>query len=363
MDGVTRIVLHLDMDSFFASVETREHPELSGKAVIVGADPKEGKGRGVVSTSSYEARKCGVYSAMPISRAYQLCPDGVFIRPHFRLYEEASRAVMEILRQYSDQVEQVSIDEAYLDLSSLNSFDSALKVAEKIKSEIKEREGLSCSVGIAPGRIIAKIATDSSKPDGLTVVTPELAPGFLSPLLVEKIPGVGKKTGTILHGIGIFTIGDLAKADIQQLISKFGRSAIGLQKLARGVDESRVKEYQGSRSVSREITFDEDTADLQILLQMLEDLSRDLSRVVTEEKIAFRTVTIKIRYHDFSTRTKARSTDIHHRDLNTIMTLSRELFSELFSGEKVRLLGLRLSSLKVEDAAQKQIHEFLDPEN
>ncbi len=363
MAEMTRIILHVDMDSFFASVEIREHPELEGKPVIVGADPKEGKGRGVVSTSSYEARKFGVHSAMPISRAYQLCPDAAFITPHFELYEEASRAVMEILRHYSDQVEQVSIDEAYLDLSSLESFDSARRVAERIKSEIKEREGLSCSIGIAPGRIIAKIATDSEKPDGLTVVTPELAASFLSPLQVEKIPGIGKKTGSILHSIGIFTIGDLARADIQQLIGKFGRSVIGLQKLARGGDESGVREFQGNRSISREITFAEDTADPQVLLQTLEDLSIDLFSVITEEKIAFKTVTVKIRYHDFSKRTKSRSTELHQTELRSIMSVSRELFIELYSGEKVRLLGLRLSSLRGEDAAQKQIHEFLNDES
>jgi len=363
MAGMTRIILHADMDSFFASVEIREHPELRGKPVIVGADPKEGKGRGVVSTSSYEARKFGVHSAMPISRAYQLCPDAAFIRPHFKLYEEASRAVMEILRQYCDQVEQVSIDEAYLDLSSLESFDSARRMGEKIKSEIREREGLSCSIGIAPGRIIAKIATDSAKPDGLTVVNPEMAASFLSPLPVEKIPGIGKKTGSILHNIGIFTIGDLARADIQKLIGKFGRSAIGLQKLARGGDESGVREFQGNRSISREITFADDIADPQVLLQTLEDLSHDLFSVITDEKIAFKTVTVKIRCHDFFTRTKARSTELHHTDLRAIISLSRELFIELYSGEKVRLLGLRLSSLRGEDAAQKQIHEFLTDDN
>jgi DNA polymerase IV (DinB-like DNA polymerase) len=360
MTGMAMIILHLDMDSFFASVEVRENPGLAGKPVIVGADPKKGKGRGVVSTASYEARKCGVHSAMPISRAYHLCPDAVFIRPHFSLYEDASRAVMRILRQFGDKVEQVSIDEAYLDLSNLGSFAAAREVAEKIKSEIKEREGLSCSIGIAPGRGIAKIATDSSKPDGLTVVTPETAPGFLSPLPVEKIPGIGKKTASVLHTMGIFTIGDLAKADIQALISTFGRSAIGLQELAKGHDESRVRESPANRSISREITFEEDVADPQVLLGVLEDLSRDLSMELSQEKLAFRTVTVKIRYQDFRTRTRARSIALHQRDPAAVWDLARGLFGELFSGDKVRLLGLRLSSLKSEEAAQKQIYEFLD---
>jgi DNA polymerase IV (DinB-like DNA polymerase) len=360
MADTPRIILHVDMDSFFASVEVREHSELAGKPVIVGADPREGKGRGVVSTSSYEARKLGVHSAMPISRAYQLCPGAVFITPHFQLYEHASRAVMQILRQYTDRVEQVSIDEAYLDLTELGSFESARNVAEKIKSEIIQKEGLTCSIGIASGRVIAKIATDSSKPDGLTIVTPERAPGFLSPLSVEKIPGIGKKTSQVLHEMGVFTIGDLAGADIQQLIGRFGRSVVGLQNLARGGDESGLSEFQKSRSISREITFDEDTADMRALLEALEGFSRELFQTITDERLAFRTITVKIRYHDFFTRTKARSLDLYHTDLRTIRDISRGLFIELYNGKKVRLLGLRLSSLKGEDSNQKRIDEFLD---
>jgi DNA polymerase IV (DinB-like DNA polymerase) len=348
------------MDSFFASVEVREHPELAGRPVIVGADPREGKGRGVVSTSSYEARKYGVHSAMPISRAYQLCPEGVFIQPHFTLYRQASRAVMKILSRYADRVEQVSIDEAYLDQSPLGSFEAARRVAEEIKAEIRQKEELTCSIGIASGRVIAKIAAGSAKPDGLTVVPPEAAAAFLSPLPVEKIPGIGTKTARILHGMGLYTIGDLAGADVQVLIGRFRRSVVGLQKLARGGDESGLREFQESRSVSREVTFEQDTRDQAVLLATLEDLSRDLFAAITEENMAFRTVTVKIRYHDFFTRTKARSTELYHRDPRTILSLSRELFLELYNGEEVRLLGLRLSSLKGDVTGQKKIDEFLD---
>lgn len=359
MADTHRIILHIDMDSFFASVEVREHPELAGRPVIVGADPRGGKGRGVVSTSSYEARKFGVHSAMPISRAYQLCPEGVFIPPHFPLYRQASRAVMQILSRYADRVEQVSIDEAYLDLSGLASFEAARRVAEGVKAEIREKEGLTCSIGIASGRVIAKIAAGSAKPDGLTIVPPDFAAAFLAPLPVEKIPGIGKKTAWILQGMGISTIGDLAGADVQRLIGRFGRSAAGLQRLARGGDESGLREFQESRSVSREVTFGEDTDDMAALLATLEELSRDLFAAITEEKMAFRTVTVKIRYHDFFTRTKARSTELYRRDLRTILSLSRELFTELYNGEKVRLLGLRLSSLKGDETGQKKIDEFL----
>lgn len=360
MTDITPIIFHIDMDSFFASVEVREHPELAGRPVIVGADPREGKGRGVVSTSSYEARKYGVHSAMPISRAYQLCPEGVYLPPHFPLYRQASRAVMQILCRYADRVEQVSIDEAYLDLSALGSFEKARRVAEEIKAVIRKEEGLICSIGVASGRVIAKIAAGAAKPDGLTVVPPESAAAFLSPLPVEKIPGIGKKSARVLHGMGIFTIGDLAGADVQKLIGRFGRSVVGLQRLARGGDESGVREFQESRSVSREVTFDEDTDDEATLLATLEDLSRDLFTAISEEKLSYRTVTVKLRYHDFFTRTKARSTELYRRDQKTILSLSRELFNELYSGEKVRLLGLRLSSLKGEVSGQKKIDEFLD---
>jgi DNA polymerase IV (DinB-like DNA polymerase) len=356
-----RIILHVDMDSFFASVEIREHPELSGKPVIVGADPREGKGRGVVSTCSYEARKFGVHSAMPISRAYQLCPQGTYLSPHFTLYESASRGVMEILSTYSDRVEQVSIDEAYLDLTSLGSFDAARKVGEQIKDEIKKKVGLTCSIGIASGRVIAKIATDTAKPDGLTIVTPENAAAFLSPLPVEKIPGIGRKTKQILHEMGVFTIGDLATVDIQRLIGKFGRTVTGLQKLARGGDESGLSAFHESRSLSREITYEEDTSDMQVLLDTIDNFSRELFRTITREQLLFRTVTVKIRYQDFFTRTKARSTEVFHNDFRTITNLARELFMELYNGENVRLLGLRLSTLRKEEIEQKKIGDYLSP--
>ncbi|NTV00612.1 MAG: DNA polymerase IV, partial [Methanoregulaceae archaeon] len=295
MTDTPHIILHVDMDSFFASVEMRDHPELAGRPVIVGADPREGKGRGVVSTSSYEARKYGVHSGMPISRAYQICPEGVYILPHFPLYRQASQAVMQILSRYADRVEQVSIDEAYLDMSALGSFEKTRRVAEEIRAVMREEEGLTCSIGVSSGRVIAKIAAGAAKPDGLTVVPPESAAAFLSPLPVEKIPGIGKKTARILHGMGIFTIGDLAGTDVQKLIGKFGRSVVGLQILARGGDESRLREFQESRSVSREVTFEEDTNDEATLIATLEDLSRDLFTAISEEKLSYRTVTVKDR--------------------------------------------------------------------
>ncbi|MCA9704042.1 MAG: DNA polymerase IV, partial [Methanolinea sp.] len=218
MTEFQRIILHLDMDSFFASVEIREDPGLSGRPVVVGADPREGRGRGVVSTASYEARRFGIHSGMPISRAFIVCPHAVFIRPHFDKYTQTSARIMEIISECTDRWEQVSIDEAYLDMTHLETYEEAGAVAEELRHTIRERERLTCSVGIAPTKLVAKIASDFKKPDGLTIVRPLEVRDFLSPLPVGRIPGIGRVTGTELENLGIQTIGQLAEYDIQTLL-------------------------------------------------------------------------------------------------------------------------------------------------
>jgi DNA polymerase IV (DinB-like DNA polymerase) len=359
-DSGPRIILHVDMDSFYSSVEVREHPEYMGWPVIVGADPKGGLGRGVVSTCSYEARSFGVHSAMPISHAYQRCPDAIFIQPHFALYTRASQAVMEILKNFSKSFEQVSIDEAYLDLSSTGSYEAAEEKAREIKRKIMQEEALPCSIGIAPGRVLAKIASDYIKPDGLMIVTPRAAASFLEPLPVEKIPGIGKKSSKILHGLGIFTIGQLAAADIQQLIDIFGRSAIFLHNLACGIDQSGIEARRSSRSVSREITFDEDTCDRILLLMTLDTMIEDLVSTLVNEDLRFRTVTIKVRYQGFITRTRARTLEKTSRDLRIVQSIAHQLFLELYNDQPVRLIGLKLSGLQAGDTTQKRIDEYMD---
>lgn len=360
MHQAHRIIFHVDMDSFFASVEVREHPEYTGKPVVVGADPKRGLGRGVVSTCSYEARKFGIHSAMPISHAYQRCPDAVFLRPRFELYEQASRAVMQILRKYSPIFEQVSIDEAYLDMSHLPDFTAARAVAQTIKGEIGEKERLSCSIGIAPGRILAKIASDRSKPDGLLVITPEEAASFLAPLPVEKIPGIGKKSARALHDMGIATIGELGRADIQALIARFGRSAVVIRDLARGIDRTGIRIHGISRSVSRELTYEEDTRDIAVLRETLDGMAEDLAETLSGEGLNAKTVTVKIRYQGFDTRTKSRTFEKPRSDLPAVRTLARQLFSELYDGRLVRLIGLKISVLQSGDRDQTRIEDFFD---
>jgi len=236
-----RVILHVDLDAFFPSVEVREHPELKGKPVIVGADPKEGKGRGVVSSASYEARKFGIKSAMPISRAWKLCPQGAYLRPHFDLYIPASNSIMKILKSHADKFEQGGIDEAYLDISSqVKDFDEASEFAGKLMEEVLDKEKLTCSIGVAPNKMLAKIGSDFKKPYGFTVIREEDAKEFLSTLKVRKIPGVGPKTERRLKDLKIETIGDLAAINPEQLTRLFGVWGSRLHEYASGIEYSEV---------------------------------------------------------------------------------------------------------------------------
>jgi DNA polymerase IV (DinB-like DNA polymerase) len=356
--AVSRIILHLDMDSFYASVEIREHPDLSGKPVVVGADPRGGHGRGVVSTASYEARKFGIHSAMPISQAYRRCPDAIFIPPHFDLYEQTSSRIMEILAVYSERIEQVSIDEAYLDITPLGSFEKAEQAAIRIKGEIMEKEQLTCSIGIGPSKVVAKIASDYKKPDGLTVVRPQEVEAFLFPLPVGRIPGIGKKTAGELHEMGIEDIGDLAHADIQRLRSRFGRWGMVMQKLSYGEDEREVEHRDTARSISRETTFPEDTGEIGIILAVLDDLVKEVHRSMRDEGYMARTVTVKVRYEDFQTRQKARSLDHPVAELRPLHEIARTALLESLGRKKVRLIGVKLSGLKVREKTQRTIGDY-----
>ena len=237
-----RVIFHVDLDAFYASVEQRENPSLRGVALIIGADPKEGKGRGVVVACSYEARKRGLHSGQPISVAYRLCPDGVYLRPNLPLYGQVSSEVMERLKKYADKFEQVSIDEAFLDVTqNCERNGGALELAQRIKADLKEAEDLTCSIGIAPNKSAAKIASDLQKPDGLTKIEPERVKEFLAPLKVSKISGIGKKTERSMNELGIKTIGDLAAYPPKQLYKQFGKSAIWLWGIANGEERGRVR--------------------------------------------------------------------------------------------------------------------------
>lgn len=251
------------MDAFFASVELRERPELAGLPVVVGADPRKGKGRGVVCTCSYEAREYGIHSAMPVSQAYKLCPDASFLPVNIRLYVQVSDNVMEIMKGYAEKFQQYSIDEAFLvPKPEIQSYEEAAVIAMRIKDEIKRQERITCSVGVAPNKIIAKVASKVQKPDGLTVVRPEEVRDFLFPLNVTKIPGIGEKTTEAFKLMGINKVEELANCDIQRLTERFGKMGLWLKQVANGNDDSEVKDWDTAvKSISRSRTFGEDTDD------------------------------------------------------------------------------------------------------
>ncbi len=354
---MARIVMHLDMDAFYVSAERLRNPDLLGKPVIIGADPKEGKGRGVVAACSYEAREKDVRSGMPISRAYRKCPEAVYLRPDFPYYGRVSDEVMRILEGFSSAFEQVSIDEAFLDVSSrAGDFSKAERLARQIKDEVRRQTGLSCSVGVAPNKSMAKIASDMEKPDGLTVVKPEEASSFLNPLPVSKIPGVGKKSRAILAEMGIETIGDLASRSPSDLSRVFGKGAVWLWAVARGVEEMPVEERGEPKSFSAEHTFDKNLDDWEIILDSLKALVDDVHWRIKDDGYLFKTVGIKIRFQDFETHTRDKTLSTYSNERGTIEGVARELFHEFRQlPKKVRLIGVRVSHLKSIEPGQKTL--------
>jgi DNA polymerase IV (archaeal DinB-like DNA polymerase) len=353
-----RIVLHVDMDSFFASVEVREHPKLKGKPVVVGADPKGGSGRGVVSTCSYEARKFGIHSALPVTKAYKLCSECVFLPVRMELYKSVSSNVMQILRGFSEKFEQVSVDEAYLMPIEVSSFDDAVLCAHKIKDEVKEQEGITCSVGIGPNKLIAKIASGFQKPDGLTAVRPEEVQNFLFPLKVSEIPGLGKKTTDVLNAMGINKVEELANYKVQVLSERFGKMGILMKQRANGIDLEEVEEREGVKSISRHITFDEDTDDPEKITKGVEILADSVHGNLMKHRYLFRTITIIVRFEDFTTYTRSKTIPIWTYDINVIKRTAIELLSEFLDRKKLRLVGVGVSKLRGIDEKQTLIVDF-----
>ncbi|MDD1753396.1 MAG: DNA polymerase IV [Methanotrichaceae archaeon] len=346
-----RVILHVDLDAFFPSVEVREHPELKDRPLVVGADPKEGKGRGVVSSASYEARKFGVRSAMPISRAWKLCPHCVYLRPHFDLYIRASNSIMKILKNYADRFEQGGIDEAYLDISNrVNDFAEAKGLAEKIKKEVLERENLTCSIGVGPNKLVAKIASDYKKPYGLTAVEDENVKKFLFPLEVRKLPGVGPKTERRLKRMKIETIKDLATAKPEMLTRLFGFWGTRLHEYANGIDLSQVIEEYEIKSIGREVTFEKDEDNVDLILNVLDELAEEVHKEVIGDAFQFKTITIKVRYQHFDSHTRSKSLLFPTNNLKILENNAKRLIVPFLRGnKKVRLIGIRVSNLIHQD--------------
>ncbi len=343
-----RFIFHLDMDHFYTAVEERENPSIKGNPVVVGSDPKEGKGRGVVSTSNYQARAAGIRSGMPISQAWRLCPKAVYLPPNFPLYIRVSAEIMEVARRYAGKFEQWGIDEAFLDVSDkVKDWAEAEALARQIKQEIKDKTQLTASIGVGPNKLVAKVASDLQKPDGLTVVKEEDAEKFFEPLPVRKLLWVGRKTEAKLKALGVNTIGDLARYDPTALSSMFGVMGVQMHLMAKGLDPSEVEERLGVKSVSHETTFEEDTTDRVAILQALDALCEDVQKEVAEQKLLFKTITVKIRYQGFETHTKSKTLPRLTGRVEDLKKTAHELLLPYLSADrKMRLIGVRVSSLE-----------------
>jgi DNA polymerase-4 len=343
-----RLIMHLDMDAFFASVEQRDHPEYRGRPVVVGAKPG---GRGVVATCSYEARRYGIRSAMPISEAYRRCPSAIYVRPDKRRYAEASRRVMAVLGEISPQVEQVSVDEAYLDITGLERlFGDARQIGEMTRARVRQAVNLGCSVGIGPNRLIAKLASDYQKPDGLTLVMPDEVQGFLDPMPVANLRGVGNKGIRSILRLGIKTIAQLRACSREELILHFGeRFGLSLYRQARGISSSEVGGVQERKSISKEHTFGEDVSDQRLLKEKLRSLASQVARTARREGLKGTTVTLKLRLGGFETHTHQRCSNRPFDDDLTLFNMAWELYRESsYADRPLRLIGVGISHWREE---------------
>ncbi len=358
-----RVIVHVDMDAFFAAVEQLDFPEYRGRPVVVGADPREGSGRGVVSTASYEARAYGIHSAMPISRAYRLCPTAVFARPRGERYCEVSRTVMSVLAGFSPLVEQLSIDEAFLDCTGARRLlGEPREIGESIKRAIRDATGLTSSVGIASCKSVAKIASDINKPDALTICPFGREREFIAPLPVSRLWGAGSKTVDYLKSFGFATIGDIASASMEEMETLLGKWGEHLWLLARGIDPREVECHGQRKSVSEEYTFDSDTSSDPLIEHTLLELADQLARRAREYGVRGRTITLKIRLHGFETHTRSLTLERPARDTFTIRDTALGLYRNFYRREKpVRLIGIRLSNLEHEAGSSSGQLDLFSP--
>jgi len=349
--------LHVDMDAFYASVEQRDQPELRGKPVIVGGSAE---GRGVVCAASYEARKFGVHSAMPTITAHRLCPSGIFLPVRMALYAQIARQIREIFFEFTPLVEPLSLDEAFLDVHGCEPlFGPAPEIARRLKERIKNQTDLVASVGVAPNKFLAKLASDTSKPDGLLVIEEHQALKVLSPLPVGRIWGVGKKAEQKLHKLGIRTIGDLAGTDEDFLVRQFGDSGRSIRLLACGIDERRVISDREAKSISTETTFPRDISDREVLRSCLLDLVEQLGQRIRQQRVRARTIELKVRSSSFETRIRSITLSEPTDGTETIWKAALDLFERRVPKSlfPVRLLGIGVSGLVSDSDEQKSLYE------
>ncbi len=336
----------MDMDAFFAAVEQKRHPELMGKPVVIGGsgDPTQ---RGVVSTASYEARKFGIHSAMPLRTAYKLCPDAVFLPVDYREYSRISEKIKAVLSEFTSVMEDVGIDEAFLDITEIDK--PAEEISKEIKKRIKEETGLTCSIGIAPNKLLAKIASDMQKPDGLTIITEAAVESRIWPLPVRKLWGVGPKTEAYLRNIGIMTIGELAVMPVDDLHRHFGKSyGDYLYEASRGIDESPLVTHWEPKSTSRETTFQTDINNWQELARNIAELTREAVDDIRRRGYRCRTVTVKLRFSDFKTQTRAKTLPVYSDSPEEMRKAAFDCLNRFEIKKKVRLVGVRLSGFEKE---------------
>ena len=339
-----RRVLHCDMDCFYAAVHMRDDPSLAGKPVVIGGRPES---RGVVAAASYEARRFGIHSAMPSAQARRLCAEVVFVPPDFRRYQRESQAIFAIYREFTPLVEAMSIDEAYLDVTGhLEAFGTATALAREIRRRVAEERRLTVSVGVGPNRLVAKIASDWKKPDGLTVVPPWRVQQFLDPLPVRRLHGVGPATERALAELGVATVADLRGQDLEQLVDRFGRHGTTLFEFARGIDERPIETHRERKSLGTENTYGRDLAGREAVEPEVERLAGEVAEALASRDLACRTVTLKVRYADFTTITRSRTLAAPVRDGDAIAECARDLLRRTEAlGRPVRLLGVSASNL------------------
>lgn len=346
-----RKIIHIDMDAFYASVEQRDNPELRGKPVVVGGSSD----RGVVAAASYEARKYGVKSAMPSKMAVSRCPQLIFVRPRFDAYKAVSQQIREIFYDYTDLVEPLSLDEAYLDVTSnKKGMKSATRIALEIKQRIKEATGLTASAGISMNKFLAKTASDVKKPDGLFLIPPDQAVGYVEKMPIEKFFGIGKVTAEKMHKMGIFTGSDLKRWEEHSLIDRFGKSGHYYYKIARAIDDREVNPNRIQKSLGAENTFSTDLITVESVRSELNDIVEVLIRRMSKSKTAGRTLTLKAKYADFRIITRSKTVDYWIENKDQIDALYDELVMQVPIENGIRLLGLSLSNLNHEESDEEE---------
>ena len=355
-----KIIAHLDLDAFFASVEERDKPRLAGKPIVVGADPEGGKGRGVVATANYKAREYGIHSAMPISHAWQLSenarrqgkPPAIFMSGNYAKYSQVSQKIMDIIRKFSPQVEQASVDEAYFNLTQEGSFEKAKTICQNLKKDIQVKQGLSASIGLGPNKLIAKIASDMQKPNGLTIVKDGEAATFLAPLSLRKIPGVGPKTEALFNKMGWKYVRDLQKLKKDELMDILGKLGEDIYYKVHGLDDSLIVEDYEAKSIGEQETFRQDVRNPQILFDALKVMSQHIAVSLKKDGFKnFRAVVITVRFGDFETKTRMRTIKSSESSAGKIYSEGMKLLMSFLDkrenpkNKAIRLIGVRVEKL------------------